>query len=126
MSARDQAWLDEMADAERHEQLARAATSAMEEYGAGAARLASSTVEGRTRDGWVVVKVDGTGEVHQVTLRPEAVTRYSPSALGKVVTHTLRTAQLRAREAFEREVAKLSEPPALAESDELLRRARLD
>jgi DNA-binding protein YbaB len=124
VSGRDQEWLDEMADADRHERLSRAATEAMEEFGEAAASLAGATVEGRTRDGWVVVKVDATGEIHQLTLRPEALARYSSAALGTVVTHTLRTAQLRAREAYERAVADLPEPPEIAESDRLLRRAQ--
>jgi YD repeat-containing protein len=103
----------------RLEELSRATIAALDTMGQAAAQLAEVEVEGRSPDGTVQVRLTASGRIIQFRLRDGSVRRYSATALGELVTRTLRDAQHRATEAYEREVAKLT-PPEVAAAEQAL------
>lgn len=108
-------------DEAHYEALARDAIQAVKAMDGALHGLATATVEGRSRDGRVAVRVTGSGAVSEVRLRGGALRQYSAAKLGEVVARTLRATQHRAREAYERDAAALT-PPALAECERLIER----
>src|SRR5262245_55103094 len=97
-------------DAIRVEEVARRTVEALDAMSAAAERLAEREVEGVSHDHRVVVSVTATGRVTRLQLKDGVHRRYDTSALGELVTRTIRQAQAKAREAFDRDVAALTPP----------------
>jgi DNA-binding protein YbaB len=106
-------------DAERYAAVSAAAEEQLAAFGGVAERLAKVQVEARSRDGRVRVRAAAGGEVTGLHLSDDALTRYPVGALGEVVTRTVREAQRRAEEAFQRGLAEVR-MPAVAEADQIM------
>jgi DNA-binding protein YbaB len=109
-------------DEARYEEMSRSAIAALGAMEETARRLASVEVEGRSRDGRVMVRVTAAGAVTVVRLRPGTLRRYGHVALAEVVTRTLRAAQQRAREQYERALSA-AVPEEVTECQRLVRDA---
>ena len=108
-------------DPERIEAVSRAAIAAVDGVTAEAGRLAAAETEATSSDRRVRVKVTATGAITELRLLDNVLRRYDTNALGELVTRTIREAQRRARESYERELARL-DPPEVARADEELKR----
>jgi DNA-binding protein YbaB len=108
-------------DPERVDDVARRTAEALDGVAAAAARLAAVEVEATSPDRRILVRVTATGAITELKLRDNVLRRYDTSALGELVTRTIRDAQRKARDAFDREIATL-EPPEVKESAAELQR----
>ena len=108
-------------DPDRIEAVSRATIAAVDGVTAEAGRLAAVETEATSADRRVRVKVTATGAVTELRLLDNVLRRYDTNALGELVTRTIREAQRRASQAYERELARL-EPPEVALADEELKR----
>jgi YD repeat-containing protein len=108
-------------DQERLDRVARAASDAMAVVATEASRLAAVEVDGTSPDRRVEVRVTARGRITRLRLRDGALQRYDGSALGELVARTIRDAQRKAREAYQRAVEALV-PPEIAANDEELDR----
>jgi DNA-binding protein YbaB len=108
-------------DPERIEAVSRATIAAVDGAVAAAGRLAAVETEAISPDRRVRVKVTAGGVITELRLLDNVLRRYDTNALGELVTRTVREAQCRARETFERELARL-DPPEMAQADEELKR----
>jgi DNA-binding protein YbaB len=108
-------------DHERIEAISRATIAAVDGVAAEAGRLAAAETEATSPDRRIRVKVTGTGAITELRLLDNVLRRYDTNALGELITRTIREAQRRARETYERELATM-EPPEVARADEELKR----
>jgi len=108
-------------DAVRVEEVARRTVDALDAMAAAAQRLAEREVEGVSHDRRVVVAVTASGRITRLQLKDGVHRRYDTAALGELVTRTIRQAQAKARESYQRDVAALT-PPEVAESEAELHR----
>jgi DNA-binding protein YbaB len=108
-------------DAERIEAVSRAAMAAVDEVSAAAVHSGATEVEGVSPDRRVRVKVTATGAITELRLLDNVLRRYDTSALGELVTRTVREAQRKARQAYESELARLDVPEVAAADAELRR-----
>jgi DNA-binding protein YbaB len=106
-------------DNERYAAVSAAAQAQLAAYGEEAARLAAAQVEVRSRDGRVRVRAAAGGEITGLRLSDDALQRYPIGVLGEVVTRTLREAQRRAEEAFQRGLAEMP-VAAVAEAGQIM------
>jgi len=107
-------------DAQRYAEVSAAAQAQLAAFGAAAERLARAQVEVRSRDGRIRVRAAAGGGVTGLHLSPDTLTRYTVGALGEVITRTVREAQRRAEEDFQRGVAEVR-TPAVAEAEQITR-----
>lgn len=108
-------------DAERIEAVSRATIAAVDGLAAEAGRLGAVETEVSSPDRRVRVKVTAAGAITELRLLDNVLRRYDTNALGELVTRTIREAQRKARETYERELARL-DPPEVARADEELKR----
>ncbi len=103
----------------RYEQMSWAAVAAMQSLAEHATALAAREVEVASSDGRVLVRATA-GAVTAITFRRGATRHYDSVTLGELVTRTVRAAQLRAREEYEREV-QAAIPDEVGEVDQVIR-----
>jgi DNA-binding protein YbaB len=108
-------------DAIKVEEVARRTVLALDAMAAAAQRLAEREVDGASPDRRVLVSVTAGGRITRLQLKEGVHRRYDTSALGELVTRTIRQAQTKAREAYQRDIAALT-PPEVAESEAELHR----
>lgn len=108
-------------DPERIDAVSRATIDAVDAAVAAAGRFAAVESEAISPDRRVRVKVTAGGAITELRLLDNVLRRYDTNALGELVTRTVREAQRRARETFERELARL-DPPEVAQADAELKR----
>jgi DNA-binding protein YbaB len=108
-------------DHERIEAISRATIAAVDGVAAEAGRLAAIETEAASPDRRVRVKVTATGAITELRLLDNVLRRYDTNALGELITRTIREAQRKARETYERELTTM-EPPEVARADEELKR----
>jgi len=101
------------------DELQERTAEALAKYTATAQRLAAAEVEGLSADRRVQVRVTAGGTVTRVRLLDGVVRRYDTTALGEIVSRTIRETQRKARAAYEKELQKVL-PPEVAESDAAL------
>lgn len=105
-------------DDNRYAAVTAAATAQLAAYDAAAARLARQPVEARSKDGRLRVRA-AAGAVIWVSMSEDILARYPVGALGDMVTRTVREAQRRAAEAYERGLAEV-DLSAVAEVDRIM------
>ena len=108
-------------DAVRLEEVAQRTVIALDAMAAAAQQLAEREVDATSSDRRVLVSVTASGRITRFKLTDGVHRRYDTSALGDLVTRTIRQAQSKARAAFDRDVAALT-PPEVAESEAELHR----
>jgi hypothetical protein len=87
-------------DPEHAAAVSAAAEAQLAALDSAAGRLAKVPVEAHSRDRRIRVRATA-GHVNGLILSEDALTRYTPGALGEVVTRTVREAQRRAEEAYQ-------------------------
>jgi DNA-binding protein YbaB len=108
-------------DPDRIEAISRTTIAAVDDVVADAKRLAAVEIEASSPDRRVRVKVTATGAITEFRLLDNVLRRYDTNALGELVTRTIREAQRKALQTYERELVTL-EPPEVARADEELKR----
>jgi hypothetical protein len=103
------------------DEVSQAAIDAMATMGEAVRRLAAAELDGLSSDRRIAVKVTAGGRLLQCRLRPDVLHRYDSTALGEVVTRTVRATQLKARADYERATAELVPPEVAASQEELQR-----
>jgi YD repeat-containing protein len=111
----------DLLDPNRLERVAQAAIDAVDGFTVEAQRLAAVEVDGSSPDKRIQIRVTASGRLVRFRLRDGVIQRYDSSALGELVTRTIRDTQRRARDGYQRAVAAL-EPPEVAASDQELER----
>lgn len=104
----------------RYERMSQDTIAAMRDFDEVAGRLAAEELTERSPDGRVAVRVNAGGAVVSVAFRRGTLQRYGNATLGDIIARTIRAAQLRAREEFDRKVGA-AVPAEVVECERLIR-----
>ncbi len=108
-------------DEERLERVSAATMQALAAVESRVHQLSTVELTGTSPDGRVMVRVTGAGRVTELWLRDGVLRRYDTSALGELLSRTIRDAQRRALADYDAAVSGLA-PPELAVNEEELQR----
>lgn len=106
-------------DAERYAAVTAAGLAQMAAYEKTAERLAQKAVEARSRDYRIRARAAAGGHVVGLRLSEDVLLHYTIGALSDVVTRTVREAQRRAADAFQRGLDDM-DLSAAAEADQIV------